>query len=92
MNLALGFLILSVVGLGLSVVTLLRVRLFDQQLIPTFAVGWLRGELALQTIAVEAIVTVLFVWGGVLDHGTGQLGMKYRPNAPEGGRPSIGGA
>ncbi|MAG34165.1 MAG: hypothetical protein CL908_25070 [Deltaproteobacteria bacterium] len=75
MNLALWFLILSLLGLGLSALTFFRVRLLDPLIAPTFLVGWLRGELVLQTVFVEAIVSLLFVWGGVLESGAGQLGL-----------------
>lgn len=75
MSMSTSFLILSLVGLSFSALTFFRVRLHDRQMIPTFVIGWLRGELALQTVAIEAIVTGLFLWGGVLADGAGQLGL-----------------
>jgi len=55
------FLALSVLGVALSGLTYFRIRLHPTQLIPTFLIGWLRGELALQTIAIEAIVTAVWI-------------------------------
>ncbi len=75
MTLSTVFLVLSVFGLVLSALTLFRVRLHGQLLIPTFVVGWLRGEMALQTIAIEALVTIGFVAGGALEAPRGQLGL-----------------
>jgi acetyl esterase/lipase len=64
-DLATGFLVLACLGLVLSAATFFRVRLFGALLVPTFFAGWLRGELALQTIAVELLVTLGFVAAGV---------------------------
>jgi acetyl esterase/lipase len=75
MTLATGFLILSAFGLALSVLTYFRVRVHPVLLIPTFVFGWLRGELALQTIVFEVGVTLLFVAGGVLETEAGRLGL-----------------
>lgn len=69
------FFVLSVLGLVLSAVTYFRIRLSGALLIPTFAIGWLRGELVLWTIAVEALVTLGFVAGGVLEAEIGRAGL-----------------
>lgn len=75
MTLATTFLVLATLGLVFSVLTFARVRLSPQLLIPTFVVGWLRGELALQTIAFEALVSVAFAWGGAFEAPAGRLGL-----------------
>jgi acetyl esterase/lipase len=71
------FLGLSTFGLVLSVLTYFRVRLVGPLLVPTFVVGWLRGELVLWTIAIEALVTAAFVSSGVLDTNPGRLGLVF---------------
>ena len=65
------FFALSCIGLVFSVMTLFRVRLIPQLTVPTFVIGWLRGELALQTIAVEALVTLGFWRAGAFETGPG---------------------
>ncbi len=69
------FLGLSILGLALSLATFFRVRLLGALLVPTFFVGWLRGELALQTIALEALVTAGFLALGIHHEPRGQLGL-----------------
>ena len=69
------FLGLSVFGLLLSLATWFRVRIAAALLVPTFVVGWLRGELALQTIAIELLVTALFVGQGVHRDPLGRIGL-----------------
>ena len=73
MTLATIYLILAGVGLTFSVLTFFRVRLFAQLTIPTFLIGWLRGELALQTITIEVIGSFFFWRAGAFESGTGQL-------------------
>ena len=75
MTLATFYLVLASIGLTFSALTLFRVRWIPQLTIPTFFVGWLRGELAIQTIVFEAIVTIGFWRGGVFETGAGQLGL-----------------
>ena len=77
MSLATIYLILGGAGLTFSVLTFFRIRLFAQLTIPTFFIGWLRGELALQTIAIEAIATFFFWRAGVLETGVGQLAFVF---------------
>jgi len=77
MTLATTYLILAGAGLTFSLLTFFRIRLFAQLTIPTFFIGWLRGELALQTIAIEAIATFLFWRAGALETGVGQLGFVF---------------
>ena len=72
---ATAFLILSLLGLALSAATWFRVRLLGPLLVPTFVVGWLRGELILWTLAVEGLVTLGFVAAGVLDENAGRAGL-----------------
>ncbi len=74
MALATLFLILATMGLAFSALTFFRVRLFAGLTIPTFVIGWLRGELALQTVFVEVVGTLFFVAAGVLSTGPGRLG------------------
>ena len=69
------FLGLSVLGLVLSLAVFPRVRLVGPLLVPTFVVGWLRGELVPWTLAIEAVVTALFVANGALEAATGQVGL-----------------
>ena len=69
------YLVLAVIGLTFSAMTLFRVRLIPQLTIPTFVVGWLRGELAVQTIIFEAIVTLGFWRAGVFENAPGQIGL-----------------
>ncbi len=69
------FLGLSVLGLALSLATLLRIRIAGALLVPTFFVGWLRGELAVQTIAFEALVTAGFLALEVYRETPGQVGL-----------------
>ncbi len=77
MTLATTYLILAGAGLTFSVFTFFRIRLFAQLTIPTFVIGWLRGELALQTIAVEAIATFFFWRAGALESGVGQFAFVF---------------
>jgi hypothetical protein len=74
MTLETFYLVLAGFGLTFSAMTLFRVRLFPQLTIPTFLIGWLRGELALQTILFEAAVTFGFYRAGVFETGVGQAG------------------
>ena len=69
------FLGLSILGLLLSLAVFPRVRLVGPLLIPTFLVGWLRGELVLWTLAIEAVGTAAFVANGALDAPAGQAGL-----------------
>jgi acetyl esterase/lipase len=75
MTLAAFYLVLALLGLTFSAMTLFRVRLIPQLTIPTFVVGWLRGELAVQTILFEAIVTLGFWRAGVFESAPGQIGL-----------------
>ena len=49
MSAAAIFLGLSILGFALSIATCFRLRIAGPLLVPTFFVGWLRGELALRT-------------------------------------------
>ncbi len=69
------FLGLAIFGLGLSLATWFRLRVAGPLLVPTFLVGWLRGELALQMVAFEMLVTATFLALGVLQEPAGQLGL-----------------
>ncbi|MBW2497339.1 MAG: alpha/beta hydrolase [Deltaproteobacteria bacterium] len=75
MTLATFFLLLSVAGLCMSTITFFRIKLPGLLMVPQFFIGWLAGELALHTIIGQAVVTILFVAGGVLDHPQGQWGL-----------------
>jgi acetyl esterase/lipase len=74
MTLATFYLVLASIGLAFSVLTLYRVRWLPQLTVPTFVVGWLRGELAIQTIIFEAAVTWGFWRAGIFETGVGQIG------------------
>ena len=69
------FLGLAAFGLALSLATWLRLRIAGALLVPTFFVGWLRGELALQMIAIEAVVTAAFLAIGIHRETAGQIGL-----------------
>jgi acetyl esterase/lipase len=69
------FLVLAGFGLALSLATYFRVRIAGALLIPTFVIGWLRGELALQTIAIEMLVTAGFLTQGIARETPGQIGL-----------------
>ena len=73
MTLATTYLILSVAGLTFTALTFFRLRLLPQLTVPTFVIGWLRGELALQTIAIEMLGSFLFWRAGAFETGAGQL-------------------
>lgn len=75
MSLAIFFLCLSLFGLACSTLTVLRVRLPGGLTVPQFVVGWIWGELALQAIVGQIIITLFFVWGGVLESPYGQAGL-----------------
>ncbi|MFP6655335.1 MAG: alpha/beta hydrolase [Myxococcota bacterium] len=75
MSSATTYLILACVGLVFSALTLFRVRWFAQWTIPTFVVGWLRGELALQTILLEVAGSFYFWRAGALEQPSGQLAL-----------------
>jgi acetyl esterase/lipase len=69
------FLSMSILGLALSVLTWFRVRLLGPLLVPTFLIGWLRGELVLWTVAIEGLVTAAFVSAGALERNAGRFGL-----------------
>ena len=71
---AIFYLVLAGIGLTFSAMTLFRVRLLPQLTVPTFLIGWLRGELAMQTILFEAAVTFSFWRAGIFETGLGQIG------------------
>ena len=61
MTLASSFLILSLIGLSFSVISYCRFRLPGPLMIVQFAIGWLVGELALQVIVGQALVSLFFI-------------------------------
>lgn len=69
------YLVLACNGIVFTAVTLFRVRLHSSLIVPIFLIGWLRGELALQTILFEAVVSVGFGSVGAFETGAGQLGL-----------------
>lgn len=75
MTLPIFYLALAILGLAFSAMTLFRVRLHPHLTIPTFVVGWLRGELALHAIAFEGLVTLGFWSLGTFDARPGQVGL-----------------
>ncbi len=75
MTTATFYLVLAGFGLSFSAMTLFRVRLWPQLVVPNFLIGWLRGELAIQTILFEAVVSFGFWRAGAFESGVGQLGL-----------------
>jgi acetyl esterase/lipase len=75
MTSATTYLILAGVGLAFSALTVFRVRLHPQWTIPTFMIGWLRGELALQTILFEVVASLYFWRAGALEELSGQVAL-----------------
>jgi acetyl esterase/lipase len=75
MNLATAFFILSTFGLSLSGLVYFRARIAGALLVPTFLIGWARGELAIWTILLEGLVTFGFVAAGILDETLGLFGL-----------------
>lgn len=69
------FLALSALGLALSSAVYFRIRLVGALTVPTFLVGWLRGELVIWTILLEGLVTAGFIRGGVAESANGQAGI-----------------
>jgi acetyl esterase/lipase len=69
------FLVLSLIGLSASVLCYFRLRLPGPLMALEFFTAWLVGELALQVLALQAVVTVFFVYAGVLDSTGGQIGL-----------------
>ena len=82
MNLATIFLVMSLFGLMLSALTYFRVRLAGALLIPTFVIGWIRGELVLWTLVIEGAVTLGFVSGGALEVNAGKAGLVLFMDTP----------
>lgn len=77
-EMSLLYLFLSAVGLAASLAAWLPWRP-SQRLawaaFPYFLVGWLTGELALQHLALQALVTLWFAWQGALGVAPGVLGL-----------------
>ena len=71
------YLVLSLIGLTLSLVTYFRVRIAGALLVPTFFFAWLRGDLALWTLSIEAVVTLGFLAAGVLETTPGRVGFVF---------------
>ncbi len=69
------FLILGLLSLGAAAATWFPARRLGPLTPVYFLVAWVVGELALQTIALQAVVTLLFVAGGALDRWPGVVGL-----------------
>ena len=69
------FLVLSLLGLAAAAAAWFPARRLGPLIPLHFLLGWLAGELALQTIAVQAIGTFLFAALGALDAWPGVLGL-----------------
>ena len=69
------FLVLSLLGLAASAATWFPLRRLGFATPLYFLVAWLRGELALQTIAIEAVGTVVLAMVGALDRWPGVVGL-----------------
>jgi len=75
MTLASSFLLLSLIGLSFSAISYFRFRLPGPLTVVQFMIGWLVGELALQTILGQGLVSLFFIRAGLLDTATGQVGL-----------------
>jgi acetyl esterase/lipase len=68
-------LIVSIVGAGFTLSSLVRIRHLWYFTFPYFMAAWLTGELALHHIAWQAAATVVFVSFGALEAWPGMLGL-----------------
>ena len=71
------FLVLSLLGLAAAAAAWFPARRLGPLIPLHFLVGWLAGELALQTIALQAVGTVLFAAFGALDAWPGIVGLGF---------------
>lgn len=69
------FLAFSALGLALSSAVYFRLRIAGALMLPTFLVGWLRGELVIWTILLEGLVTAGFIRAGATESTNGQTGL-----------------
>jgi acetyl esterase/lipase len=69
------FLLLSLVGAGLTYNTYRPQYAPSRRAVLSFFVGWLTVELALHHIALQALVTAVLIWAGALSSWPGWLGL-----------------
>jgi acetyl esterase/lipase len=69
------FFSVATIGLLLSVSTWVQARQIGPFSFPYFMGAWVTGELALQTIAWQAVATVLFAIGGAFEEAPGVVGL-----------------
>ena len=69
------FPLLAAIGLAFSLLTYFRLRIHGYLFVPTFVIGWLRGEMALQTIVIEGVCVLLIAQTGVLETAGGRVGL-----------------
>lgn len=77
MSLETTVLAFGVVSALFSGLVYFRVRIFDGLLVPTFLIGWLRGELALWAIGIEAAFVAIAGSQGAFSEPTGQKGLFF---------------
>ncbi len=75
MTVSSSFLLLSLIGLSFSAISYFRLRLPGPLMLVQFMIGWPVGELALQTIVGQGLVSLFFIRAGLLDTGTGQVAL-----------------
>lgn len=71
------YLIWSALALGFALSAWLPARRLGPLVAFYFLGSWLAGELALQWIALHAVVTLAFAWAGALASGAGVLGLAF---------------
>ncbi len=69
------FLLLSVAGAVLTLNVYVPIQRHKQLAVVSWLAGWITGELALHWVAAQALITLGFVWAGVLQSGAGQLAL-----------------
>lgn len=69
------FFFVAMIGLVLSFSTWVQARRIGAFSFPYFMGAWITGELALQTIAWQAVATVLFAVGGAFEAAPGVVGL-----------------
>ena len=69
------FLIVSAIGAAFTYNALRPHFTSPRRAVLSFFAGWLTGELALHHLAIQAVLTVGFVWVGALEHWPGVVGL-----------------
>ena len=61
------YVLLSALSLALTINVLRPVYHHPKYIVYSFLAGWLVGELALHVVAVQLLLVLLFIWGGVVE-------------------------